>query len=376
MLRAPLRTILARILRAMRDTRALDHLGYRHVRDLAEIHLNFSERSARGLVQESYMFEDSPLLEEAYGRGEIGVGKAFLVRRIATHERAAEYIRRARGVTLSQFRRECRFLELLRLTDRRLGSRFPNPLPCPGLEQALIQTLCDSHGWTPEKIAAELTKHGLAVSAEPSADQPLLADPAANPILMERLELLLDRLVMTRWDDPPAPEQDLPAHERQLSAHPGDSAPIRFWAPHPVIADLRAAIERIRRENGPATPIWVAMVVLFRAAERQWNLRDPETRPTHEKILKRDCYHCRSPICDSRSHLEIHHMQFVSQGGTNAPANLSTLCHKDHQHVIHAGHARLRGLAPHALLWEIGTRPGREPLLLLVGSKIIGGSCA
>jgi hypothetical protein len=56
-----------------------------------------------------------------------------------------------------------------------------------------------------------------------------------------------------------------------------------------------------------------------------WNLR--------EYILHRDNHKCQNPNCrnkDSQPILEIHHIKYQSNGGTNTPNNLITLCNKCH----------------------------------------------
>ena len=56
-----------------------------------------------------------------------------------------------------------------------------------------------------------------------------------------------------------------------------------------------------------------------------WNLR--------EYILHRDDHKCQNPNCknkDSQQILEIHHIKYQSNGGTNTPNNLITLCNKCH----------------------------------------------
>src|SRR4030067_2290326 len=51
------------------------------------------------------------------------------------------------------------------------------------------------------------------------------------------------------------------------------------------------------------------------------------------KALKRDGYHCVYQYCD-KSSIDIHHVQWISQGGGHNLNNLATLC-KDHHYDIH-----------------------------------------
>jgi hypothetical protein len=61
-----------------------------------------------------------------------------------------------------------------------------------------------------------------------------------------------------------------------------------------------------------------------------WNLR--------EYILHRDGHKCQNPDCknnDKHPILEIHHIKYRSNGGTDAPNNLITLCNKCHTTANH-----------------------------------------
>lgn len=53
---------------------------------------------------------------------------------------------------------------------------------------------------------------------------------------------------------------------------------------------------------------------------------------TRKLIYRRD--HFRCALCDSDRGLQIHHVVLRSQGGTNYPQNLITLCWKCHA-VVH-----------------------------------------
>ena len=59
-----------------------------------------------------------------------------------------------------------------------------------------------------------------------------------------------------------------------------------------------------------------------------------------EYILHRDNHQCQNPNCknkDKNPILELHHIQFRSNGGSNAPWNLITLCNKCHTPQNHKG---------------------------------------
>ncbi|MFN2376552.1 MAG: hypothetical protein ABR538_08435, partial [Candidatus Binatia bacterium] len=47
--------------------------------------------------------------------------------------------------------------------------------------------------------------------------------------------------------------------------------------------------------------------------------------------------------------------------------NLTAVCDDHHRHFIHAGRIHVKGRAPDDLVWELGCRTGRTPLLRLRG---------
>lgn len=61
-----------------------------------------------------------------------------------------------------------------------------------------------------------------------------------------------------------------------------------------------------------------------------WNVR--------EYVLHRDHHKCQNPTCKNKAKqpiLEVHHIVFRDNGGTNAPSNLITLCSKCHTPANH-----------------------------------------
>jgi len=361
-LHAPLRVLLTRLVRSLREMRATKRLGFCHLGEFLAHQLGICERKARQLVSESYLFEDVPQLEAAYGRGAIGICKAELIRRLTFGRGVEPYLRRAQEVTYRHFDRECRFQDLLLKCDGRLAARFRGPLPQPGLEEAMVEELCCNRGWTEERLASEFARKQLGQLCPRETGSP--SDPAESPNAMRRLEHLLELMVLALWDEPPD-------EIRQTSAGRVRQVRIRFWAPNEIVGDLLAAISQIRQEYGIHLPVWAALTVLFAQVSAEWTRHDPQSRPVRAKILDRDEYRCRFPGCTERCHLVVHHLVFASHGGDNAQGNLITLCHAHHNHVIHAGFARARGRAPDAITWVVGTVTGHSPLLVLKGDRIV-----
>ena len=59
-------------------------------------------------------------------------------------------------------------------------------------------------------------------------------------------------------------------------------------------------------------------------------------------VLHRDGFCCRVPECTATANIDVHHILFVVNGGTNAPENLITLC-EGHHLAVHAGSLVIAG---------------------------------
>ena len=60
------------------------------------------------------------------------------------------------------------------------------------------------------------------------------------------------------------------------------------------------------------------------------------------------------PGCSSYRNLHAHHISFRSAGGSDDPANLTTLCAWHHLRGVHAGVVRCTGVAPDGLWFTLG----------------------
>jgi hypothetical protein len=75
--------------------------------------------------------------------------------------------------------------------------------------------------------------------------------------------------------------------------------------------------------------------------------------------FERDGWRCTVPGCTARRNLQSHHIRFRSAGGPDEPSNRTTLCAHHHQRGVHGpfgGTVRIRGMAPDALVFELGGR--------------------
>ena len=55
----------------------------------------------------------------------------------------------------------------------------------------------------------------------------------------------------------------------------------------------------------------------------------------HRKVLERDGWRCQ--MCGSMQHLQVHHLKFCSQSGSDEEQNLITVCAECHVRIHSTG---------------------------------------
>jgi hypothetical protein len=139
-----------------------------------------------------------------------------------------------------------------------------------------------------------------------------------------------------------------------------------FAAPRDVARLFRAVACSVRRalerRVGRAVTEGDAVEWMFDHAFETWGANDPRVRREH-RVFERDGWRCTVPGCSSYRNLHDHHVVFRSAGGSDDPANRTTLCAFHHLRGVHAGRVRCLGEAPAGLRFELGLRAGRLPLL-------------
>jgi hypothetical protein len=149
------------------------------------------------------------------------------------------------------------------------------------------------------------------------------------------------------------PDTDLESFSRRVDARIG------IVMPASVAALLDDAIEGCRHA---VEPPWRGFERILAHAWLTWMA----LRRDDSSVYARDSHRCQAPGCRSRGPLHAHHIRFRSTGGSDFDWNLTSVC-EEHHRSIHRGDIRLTGRAPDGLLWEMGCRSGRPPLLRLRG---------
>jgi hypothetical protein len=107
-------------------------------------------------------------------------------------------------------------------------------------------------------------------------------------------------------------------------------------------------------EHGTPIPDWICLLSLLEEFVEAWdNPRHMPRRPT-DAIAARDGWRCAAPGCTSRE-IEVHHIVYRSHGGSDDPANLTSLCPFHHRMGEHGGLLKVTGTAPLNLRFQIGS---------------------
>jgi hypothetical protein len=194
----------------------------------------------------------------------------------------------------------------------------------------------------------------------------------ANEVMVRRLhdevEWALDRRDAYGEEPmPPAPDATLEPPDLQTCARHEGEVPDRrvtFFGPASVVGLAQGAVVSL---CGPNEPRWKGLERLLLHAITEWG-----SQPRHrDPIFARDRWRCSVPGCSARRGLEDHHIEFRSRGGGNEQENRISICASHHHHAVHRSVIRVRGRAPDDVLWELGLRPGRAPLLVLHGERYV-----
>jgi len=196
----------------------------------------------------------------------------------------------------------------------------------------------------------------------------------AERVSVRRLEDDVDRALALEEFEPPS----LTA-QRQTCAQPTlserDTHPVAdgeegarffFAAPRDVARLIRATICSVRRGLEPArgrpTSEGEAVEAMLDHALATWRTVDKHEARA-QRVYARDGWRCTAPGCSSFRNLHDHHIVFRSHCGGDELTNRTTLCAWHHQRGVHAYRMRCTGLAPDALLFELGVRPDGSALL-------------
>ncbi|MGH3189070.1 MAG: DUF222 domain-containing protein [Streptosporangiaceae bacterium] len=326
-----------------------------------------SSGAAREHVRVARALRDLPVIRGEFAAGRLSYAKARALTRIATAENEKGLAEIAGPMTGNQLERFARAHRKVSHADdaaarvqRRLTWRFDDDgslagtFRLPPLDGAvLLQAL---------RAAAADLEHphddGAGVSAEtPTAETPageLPAASAAQPLtatsssLADAVVVLAEAFLAgkTAAADNPDVYQVI-VHVGTDAVTKGDPAGVSAETPRAAgaVPGHPADPARCHVEDGPAISVTTAQMLAC-TATLSWMLHDHDgtlldagrrrRRPTaalRRAVRERDKCRCRYPGCESRR-VDLHHIQYWSNGGRTKLANLINLC-KYHHMLVH-----------------------------------------
>jgi len=374
-----------RLLATLVSLRLHRDLGFDTFDEWAGDRSAMSPRRARYLVSLARRLRSLPLLADVYRRGLVSWCQVRLLVRVVRPATQSRWIRYARRVTVRRLEDAIVACEVSAATS----SATPAPTtpahigaaPLPPAEPPPAETKSLPRDHAPRHTSAPVD----TATFDPTPADPAPADPApaltSGPALSSVPDVAnpLHTSAPARgsWPDAAsplhtsAPHLDLVAITRARSDR-RTWRRISFWCPLDVASLWDSALRSCRAAAGNHLEDWECFLLLVQAMRDTWeNQEDPHWRRRY-RVLERDGWRCKAPGCTSRSGLNEHHITFRSQQGCDDAANLVTLCVGHHQQGLHEGRIRCFGRAPDGLWWDMGVRPGGEPLVRYFGDRLVG----
>ncbi len=268
-------------------------LGYSSINQYAKVELGFSKSRTWDFVRLVQRLEALPAVRAAVVSGELGYTKAREIVGVATPQTEDRWLEAAKKP-----RRE-----LVREVKRAKRAAKVDP----GQRDLLPMETVVSPRELPVRYQVDLTPEQEARRAALVEKLHKLGNAPTD-----RAELLLDALAALVESQERSPRGDLPPVQVHVHQCPDCG---KIESDGRTIGKIDS--ERISCDSAVSTP-----------GKRNTTTIPPRTR---REVLARDRHRCRAPGCDRTRFLEVHHLQSRTNGGTNDPANLITLCAACHR---------------------------------------------
>jgi hypothetical protein len=328
-----------------------------------------SSGTAREHVRVARALRDLPVISGEFGAGRLSYAKVRALTRIATPDTEADLAELAGPMTGNQLERFARAHRQVSTVDdaaarirRRLAWRIEDdgslagtfhlpPLAGAVLLKALRAAAGDlEHPHRPD-AEHEPAAQETGVSAEtPAAGQP---EPPTSSSLADALLTIAEAFLAGKVATAGDPEvYQVIVHVGTDAITPASPAGVSAETPAGVSAETRAGgpgdpadPARCHVEDGPAISVSTAQLIGC-ASSWTWMLHDSagklldlgrrRRRPNaalRRAARERDKCRCRFPGCESRR-VDLHHIQYWSNGGQTKLDNLVSLC-KYHHLLVH-----------------------------------------
>jgi hypothetical protein len=305
--RAALDAEEARCLREAIAVQLWRRLGYVHLNEYLERELGYAPQAGTERIRVALALAQLPRIEASLGEGVLSFSAVRELSRVATVDTEQAWLDAAHGKNLRQI-------------EAMVSGKKPGDRPEDPARPELVNRI----------LRLELSPSAFAAFRQVQA---VLADEHGG-----------------RLDDSALIE----ALCRRALEH-------RASSERPAYQIAFTVCESCRRgwQNGAGREIEVSAEVLDRArcdaeligsldANKPAHVTSTITPRLRRQVLARDHHGCTVPGCRSARNLDVHHIQFRSDGGRNELSNLLTMC-SGHHALLHEGQLIVRGEAPHAV---------------------------
>ncbi len=289
-------------------------LGYSNINQYARQELGFSISRTGDFMRLARRLDDLPAVREAVASGQLGYTKAREIVAVATPETEDRWLKVAQG-TRKELVREVKRVKRAAQTDPAQGELMPEAPMVVAPRELPVRFQVDLR---PEQEArrAALVERLHKLGGVPADRAELLLEALAALVEVKEAEAAAEC----------APRGAVPVTQQATSSRPPVQIHVHEDAEFGRMTvetdsgerDLgRAEAERMRCD-----------AAVCRSGGRNTTTIAPRVR---REVLARDRYRCQAPGCGRTRFLEVHHIKPRSQGGSNQPENMVTLCSSCHR---------------------------------------------
>jgi hypothetical protein len=282
-------------------------LGYAHMNEYLERELGYAPQVGIERLRIAHALATLPQIEARLTDGGLPYSAVRELTRVATTDTEQDWLDRARGKTLRE-------IEAM-VSGRKRGDRPDDPKD-PNL--------------APRVLRLELSPTAFALFRQA---QSAMADEHGGHLDDSALIEVLSRRAMEGTGG-----TDRPAYQIALTLCEWCGRGWQNGAGREVDVEP-AAIERAQCD---------AELLGSLDVDEPERLRTTVTPRVRRQVFARDHHRCTVPGCRSSRNLDLHHIEFQSNGGGHEMSNLTILCNAHHQ-SLHEGLLTIQGTAPHAL---------------------------
>ncbi len=300
-------------------------LGHSSIHAYAEIELGFGPSKTYRFIRLAESLGKLPRLKESLEKKEISWTKACTVARVATKESEKKWLAEAAQSSSRQLE--------VRVREARARTRSK-------LEQSeLLGDLSHASGGSDSPPSARVQVSFDLIPEQHARFQAMLEGLRKRENRASRTELLLEAFAAlgsrSSSRDKTREQPESSRLESEHSVERRSSSRRDTGPPYQIVIYRCEDCGKTRLPDGRAVDEATAAQAACDARVQRTGESNKATIPPsiRRKVLARDGHRCAMPGCSHTRFLEVHHRRPRTEGGTNKPENLITLCSACHRLV-------------------------------------------